>query len=115
LLLLVFRCRRSWCRRGAPALPRPRHREGRSPHAGYRPALSKRYLRGETGAPFAKDAAFYREHDVEVLLETAVTAVELDLRSVVSDGAKFSYGKLLLATGATPRRLDVSGADLESV
>jgi NADPH-dependent 2,4-dienoyl-CoA reductase/sulfur reductase-like enzyme len=81
----------------------------------HRPALSKRYLRGETGAPFAEDAAFYREHDVEVLLETAVTAVDLDLRSVASDGAKFSYGKLLLATGATPRRLQVAGAELGGV
>jgi NADPH-dependent 2,4-dienoyl-CoA reductase/sulfur reductase-like enzyme len=81
----------------------------------HRPALSKRYLRGETGAPFAEDEAFYRDHDIEVLLETAVTAVDLGVRSVASDGGDFSYGKLLLATGATPRRLKVSGADLESV
>jgi 3-phenylpropionate/trans-cinnamate dioxygenase ferredoxin reductase subunit len=40
----------------------------------HRPALSKRYLRGETtDAPFAEDAAFYRDHDVEVLLETTAT------------------------------------------
>ena len=42
----------------------------------HRPALSKRYLRGETAdAPFAEDAAFYRDHDVEVLLDTNATAV----------------------------------------
>lgn len=81
----------------------------------HRPALSKRYLRGETGAPFAEEEAFYRDHDVEVLLETAVTAVGLAVRSVASDGGDFSYGKLLLATGATPRRFKVLGPDLESV
>jgi NADPH-dependent 2,4-dienoyl-CoA reductase/sulfur reductase-like enzyme len=81
----------------------------------HRPALSKRYLRGETGPPFAENEAFYRDHDVEVLLETAVTAVDLGVRSVTSDGGDFSYGKLLLATGATPRRLTVPGADLAGV
>ncbi len=81
----------------------------------HRPALSKRYLRGETGAPFAEDEAFYRDHDVEVLLETAVTAVDARARTVATDGADFSYGKLLLATGATPRRLQVPGADLTGV
>ncbi len=78
----------------------------------HRPALSKRYLRGEIGAPFAENEAFYRDHDVEVLLETAVTAVDLGARSVATDGGEFVYGKLLLATGATPRRLKVPGADL---
>lgn len=81
----------------------------------HRPALSKRYLRGETGAPFAEDEAFYRERDVEVLLETAVTAVDVGARTVTTDSGEFAYGTLLLATGATPRRLKVHGADLASV
>jgi NADPH-dependent 2,4-dienoyl-CoA reductase/sulfur reductase-like enzyme len=42
----------------------------------HRPALSKRYLRGEVSAPFAEAEAFYADHDVEVLLETAATALE---------------------------------------
>jgi len=47
------------------------------PHLPYhRPALSKRYLRGEVAAPFAEDDAFYREHDVELLLGTRVTGVD---------------------------------------
>jgi NTE family protein len=81
----------------------------------HRPALSKRYLRGETGAPFAEDEAFYRDHDVEVLLETAVTAVDLGARSVATDGGEFVYGRLLLATGATPRRLKLPGAEIAGV
>jgi NADPH-dependent 2,4-dienoyl-CoA reductase/sulfur reductase-like enzyme len=81
----------------------------------HRPALSKRYLRGETGAPFAEDEAFYRKRDVDVLLETAVTAVDVGARTVTTDSGEFAYGKLLVATGATPRRLKVPGADLAGV
>src|SRR5919109_3247597 len=66
----------------------------------HRPALSKRYLRGETGPPFAEDEAFYRGHDVEVLLETPVTAVDVGARTVRTDRTDFLYEKLLLATGA---------------
>ena len=81
-----------------------------------RPALSKRYLRGETSqAPFAEDEAFYRDHDVEVLLETSATAVDTSSRTVTTDLDTFHYDKLLIATGATPRRLRVSGARLEGV
>jgi 3-phenylpropionate/trans-cinnamate dioxygenase ferredoxin reductase subunit len=89
-------------------------KEGDLPY--HRPALSKRYLRGEsTDAPFAEDAAFYRDNDVEVLLETTVTGVDTDARTVATDVGPFHYNKLLIATGATPRRLQVAGAELEGV
>src|SRR3954470_2979006 len=66
----------------------------------HRPALSKRYLRGETtDAPFAEDAAFYRDHDVKVLLETPATGVDIASRTVATDAGAFHYNKLLLATG----------------
>src|SRR5215210_7469941 len=79
----------------------------------HRPALSKRFLRGElTQAPFAEDAAFYRDHDVEVLLETTANAVDAGSRTVTTNIGSLKYEKLLIATGATPRRLAVEGADL---
>lgn len=82
----------------------------------HRPPLSKRYLRGETDdAPFAEDEAFYRDHDVEVLLETMVTAVDPGGRTAGTADGTFRYDKLLIATGATPRRLHVPGAGLERV
>ena len=82
----------------------------------HRPALSKRYLRGETtDAPFAEDATFYRDHDVEVLLETTATAVDDRARTVTTGAGSFHYNKLLIATGATPRRLAVPGANLDGV
>ena len=82
----------------------------------HRPALSKRYLRGETtDAPFAEDPAFYRDHDVEVLLETTVTGVDAGARTVATEAGTVRYQKLLVATGATPRRLQVPGASIEGV
>ena len=82
----------------------------------HRPALSKGYLRGETtAAPFAQDEAFYRDHDVEVLLETPVTAVDTVARRLATADGIRGYDKLLIAAGASPRRLRVPGAELEGV
>ena len=89
-------------------------KEGDLPY--HRPALSKRYLRGETtDAPFAEDADFYRDHEVEVLLETTATAVDTRARTLTTDAGTFQYDKLLIATGATPRLLALPGAGLEGV
>src|SRR4051794_9794997 len=82
----------------------------------HRPALSKRYLRGETRQPpFAEDEAFYDDHRVDVLLETTATAVDLRARTVTTAIDTFHYDKLLIATGATPRRLPLSGTTLQGV
>jgi NAD(P)H-nitrite reductase large subunit len=83
----------------------------------HRPALSKRYLRGETSAaPFVEDEAFYGEHGVELLLGTAAVAVDPARREVTAAaGARYGYRKLLIATGAQPRRLDVPGVELGGV
>jgi NADPH-dependent 2,4-dienoyl-CoA reductase/sulfur reductase-like enzyme len=82
----------------------------------HRPPLSKRFLRGETDEePLVEDDAFYRDNDVEVLLETSVASVDTRERAVRLDGDTVGYEKLLLATGAWPRRLQVPGADLEGV
>jgi NADPH-dependent 2,4-dienoyl-CoA reductase/sulfur reductase-like enzyme len=82
----------------------------------HRPPLSKKFLRGETDEePLVEDEAFYADHGVEVMLETAVSAVDVRERAVQLDRERIGYRKLLLASGAWPRRLQVSGADLENV
>lgn len=82
----------------------------------HRPALSKRFLRGETDeTPFVGGEDFYREHDVEVRLSTRVERIDTAARTLVAGGDELGYAKLLLATGSTPRRLDVPGADLPGV
>jgi NADPH-dependent 2,4-dienoyl-CoA reductase/sulfur reductase-like enzyme len=82
----------------------------------HRPPLSKKFLRGETAdEPLVEDESFYSEHGVEVMLETGVSSVNTRERSLQLDGEQVGYARLLLASGAWPRRLQVPGADLDGV
>jgi NADPH-dependent 2,4-dienoyl-CoA reductase/sulfur reductase-like enzyme len=81
----------------------------------HRPALSKRYLRGEVAAPFAEAETFYVDHGVEVLLDTPATSLDVGARVVTTGAGSFEYAKLLLAPGSTPRRLDATGSDRSEV
>jgi 3-phenylpropionate/trans-cinnamate dioxygenase ferredoxin reductase subunit len=92
---------------------------GTEEHRPYeRPPLSKDYLRGEAGRDklYVHPDGFYADHDIELRLGS--TAVELDTsgRTVtLDDGDRLGYDRLLLATGAEPRRLPVPGAELDGV
>jgi 3-phenylpropionate/trans-cinnamate dioxygenase ferredoxin reductase subunit len=92
---------------------------GEEPEAPYeRPPLSKDYLRGEVPREQARvhAAGFYEEQAIELLTGTAVTAVDVAARRVaLSTGERLAYDRLLLATGAEPRRLSVPGAELDGV
>jgi NADPH-dependent 2,4-dienoyl-CoA reductase/sulfur reductase-like enzyme len=84
----------------------------------HRPPLSKRYLRGEAEAQdaFVEPEAFYAENDVDVLLGTTVAGVDSRAGEVeLKDRTRHRFGKLLLASGARPRRLGTPGADLSGV
>ena len=83
-----------------------------------RPPLSKGYLQGtsEREKIFVHPPQWYAEHDVTLRLGTAVTAVDPAAHSVtLADGSRIGYAKLLLATGSSPRRLAVPGAELAGV
>jgi 3-phenylpropionate/trans-cinnamate dioxygenase ferredoxin reductase subunit len=83
-----------------------------------RPPLSKTYLRAESAFDDAAvhDADFYASRDIELRTSTAVTSVEPAASEVVlQDGERVGYQRLLLATGAAPRALQVPGADLPGV
>ncbi len=83
-----------------------------------RPALSKAYLRGESGRVqlAVHGNAFYADHDVEVRTGTAVARIDRSGRTVVtSSGDRVAYTRLLIATGAAPRRLSIPGADLAGI
>ena len=89
------------------------------PEAPYeRPPLSKDYLRGESPREKARVHAegFYAQHEIELRIGTAAVGVDPAAREVaLSDGDRLPYDRLLLATGARPRRLDVPGAGLDGV
>jgi 3-phenylpropionate/trans-cinnamate dioxygenase ferredoxin reductase component len=82
-----------------------------------RPPLSKDYLRGETAdAPYVHDANFYPDKAIELLTSMRVTGIEPGLRELLLEGdRRLGYDRLLLATGAVPRRLEVPGAGLDGI
>jgi 3-phenylpropionate/trans-cinnamate dioxygenase ferredoxin reductase component len=84
-----------------------------------RPPLSKDYLRGEAERQtiyLQEDAGWYTEHDVELRPSTVVASLDVAESAVVlADGERVGYDRLLLATGAEPKRLPVPGADLAGV
>jgi 3-phenylpropionate/trans-cinnamate dioxygenase ferredoxin reductase component len=82
-----------------------------------RPPLSKEYLRGEAEEkPFVHEQGFYAENDIDLWTSTRVTGIEPGLNELLLEGdRRQGFDRLLLATGAVPRRLDVPGANLEGV
>ncbi len=83
-----------------------------------RPELSKGFLLGGKAMAdmLVHPADFYSEHDIEVRTATTVTAIDRGTSQVqISGGESLAYDRLLLTTGAAPRRLDVPGADLPGV
>jgi 3-phenylpropionate/trans-cinnamate dioxygenase ferredoxin reductase component len=83
----------------------------------HRPPLSKGYLRGdvERDSVFVETETFYAEHDIEVRLDTKVSRVDTSGRAVELDGDRIEYGRLVLASGAVPRRLGAPGEEADGV
>ena len=82
-----------------------------------RPPLSKEYLRGEAeDKPFVHGQNFYAENDIELWTSTRVTGIDTGAKELLLDGDRRQrFDRLLVATGAEPRRLDVPGAGLDGV
>jgi 3-phenylpropionate/trans-cinnamate dioxygenase ferredoxin reductase subunit len=83
-----------------------------------RPPLSKDYLAGkaERDSIYVHPHDWYRENNVDLRLGTAVSGIDRERHEVtLADGSRVGYGKLLLATGSSPRRLTVPGAGLPGV
>jgi len=74
-----------------------------------RPPLSKAYLQGTRDTkPYVHDEGFYAEHGIELRTGTEATAIDVARRTVtLADGETVGFTKLLIATGAEPRRLNL--------
>ena len=83
-----------------------------------RPPLSKKLWTGAKRVEdiFLHPQSFYTQHAIELKLATEVTSLDL-AGHLVRDrsGNSFSYTKLLLATGGTPRHLTIPGGDLKGL
>ncbi|XAS74965.1 FAD-dependent oxidoreductase [Dermatophilaceae bacterium Sec6.4] len=90
--------------------------EGEHPYD--RPPLSKDYLQGlsEKDKVFLQTDDWYAAQDIDLRVDTTVTAIDRARHQVsTADGANLLYDRLLLATGSSPRRLQVPGADLDGL
>jgi 3-phenylpropionate/trans-cinnamate dioxygenase ferredoxin reductase subunit len=84
---------------------------GAEEHRPYeRPPLSKGVLLGndDESSVYVHDEAWYGEHHIDLRLGVEATAIDRGTRQVrLSDGTSVSYDKLLIATGASPRKLNL--------
>jgi 3-phenylpropionate/trans-cinnamate dioxygenase ferredoxin reductase subunit len=95
---------------------------GQEPHAPYtRPPLSKAFLKGE--APVSslalRSAAFYAQQRIDLVVDQRIDRIDLTGdgtgRATSATGHRWRFDRLVLATGARPRRLPADGADLDGV
>ena len=92
---------------------------GEEPEIPYeRPPLSKEYFAGEKEFEriLIRPAAFWADRNVDMLLNTRVISVDAKAHSLTTQkGDKYTYGKLIWATGGTPRMPPIPGVDLPGV
>ena len=92
---------------------------GAESHLPYdRPPLSKQLWTGknEVSDLFVHDRAYFERASVELASGERVTEIQPGEKTILTDRERSErYGKLLLATGGTPRRLQIPGAEAEGV
>jgi NAD(P)H-nitrite reductase large subunit len=62
-----------------------------------------------------RPSSFYEEFKIEPVLGNRVSAVDVDHRAVSVNGKGYPYDKLLIATGADPRRIKADGLELKNI
>ena len=83
-----------------------------------RPPLTKDYLRGESEREkaYVHKVEYYEEHEIELVSGATVNAVDPGAATVtLDDGQELTYDRLLLTTGAEPRRLSSAGTELREI
>lgn len=95
------------------------HLLAEEPHRPYeRPPLSKGVLLGTATLDETEvhEEQWYRDHHVELVTSEPVVKLDrLNREVVTATGTRHPYDRVILATGAAPRQLPVTGADLEGV
>jgi NADPH-dependent 2,4-dienoyl-CoA reductase/sulfur reductase-like enzyme len=83
-----------------------------------RPPLSKGFLAGKDTEEAIRinPEDFYKKHGIELRLECEVSEVDPKRkRLILKSGDEFGFNKLIVATGARPRTLNIPGAKLRNV
>ncbi|WP_339719541.1 FAD-dependent oxidoreductase [uncultured Paraglaciecola sp.] len=83
-----------------------------------RPPLSKAFLQDSLPEQrlWLRPETFYKTKDIELLLKTRVSRIDAEQKTVtLENGENLDYEKLILATGASVRRLSIKGNNLKGV
>src|SRR5215471_1072968 len=83
-----------------------------------RPPLSKGFLAGKDKeeSTFINPPDFYKKNGIDLRRNTAIARVDPLRQSLtLESGDELAFDKLILATGARPRRLNIPGASLGNV
>ncbi|KAI8584148.1 hypothetical protein K450DRAFT_218397 [Umbelopsis ramanniana AG] len=81
-----------------------------------RPKVSKTFGTGDPAGIALRDASHWKSLDVEFKLGTDVTSVDPKGKSVtLSNGDKWTWNHLVLATGGWPKKIPIPGVDLSNV
>jgi 3-phenylpropionate/trans-cinnamate dioxygenase ferredoxin reductase subunit len=82
-----------------------------------RPPLSKEFLADQEPVEklFVNKEGFYDENGIALRLSTTVTGLDPAAHTVQAGGETIGYEKLVLATGSSPRQLDLPGASLDGI
>ena len=76
-----------------------------------RPPLSKEFISNNLKEEqlYFKSREYFKKNAIDILLNTSVIEIDTKLKKVIlSDGQKYSYKKLVIATGSKVNKLDLS-------
>ena len=77
-----------------------------------RPPLSKAFLQDTLPEQrlWLRPEDFYKQKDITLMLSTRVDSINANEKTItLNDGQSLNYSKLVIATGASIRYLDVAG------
>src|SRR5262244_2456018 len=83
-----------------------------------RPPLSKSFLAGKDSEDAIKinPEEFYKQHGIELRLECEISSLDVKgKRLILKNGDEFGFQKLIIATGARPRTLNIPGSKLQNL
>jgi 3-phenylpropionate/trans-cinnamate dioxygenase ferredoxin reductase component len=83
-----------------------------------RPPLSKKLWFGKKTVEeiFVHGQDFYTENSIDVAMGVHVSKVDASNSTAIDSlGQRYTFGKLLLATGGVPRKLSIPGGNLEGI
>ena len=82
-----------------------------------RPPLSKGFLAGDEDLDdvWINDPNFYVQNGIDIFLNHPAVDVDLAAKELQTENEIFSFEKLLIATGSSPRVLDVNNGDAQNI